>query len=131
MAFILVVDDDELVAEIIADTLWDAGHVVEVCATAQAALDAIGLRRADLILLDHDLPDMSGVALLRKMRGDPAMAMIPVLMLSGHHGERDRLAAMDAGAAGYMTKPFQADALLARLDEMLAASPGLVKIRHG
>ena len=90
-----------------------AGYDVSTATTAHAALDAVDrASRRELVILDLGLPDLDGIEVCRRMREGRA---IPIIVLSARGAERDKVAALDAGADDYVTKPFGSDELLARV----------------
>lgn len=110
---IVIVEDNESLARAIAYRLRDRGHSVDLLADGDEA--AVFLRQdgADLAILDVNLPGVSGLELLRELRGrgDP----MPVLMLTARGETQDRVAGLDAGADDYLVKPFEMDELEARI----------------
>lgn len=120
MARILIADDDELIAELASDVLIDAGHACGWVTTAPAAFACALAKRPDLLLLDHDMPDESGIALLRRLRGNPALYDLPVMMFTAMSGEQDRSRAIYAGAQAFLSKPFAPADLVRRVNRQLA-----------
>ena len=120
MARIIVSDDDELLGEIARDALIDGGHAAALLTNGADALKVIKSRVPDLVVLDCNMPDLSGLLVLREMRNTLELCDIPVLILTGRQSERDVELAMYAGANDYMKKPFDPDELLFRVDELLA-----------
>jgi len=99
------------------------GHEVELAASGTAALDLAGRVPLDLIILDLGLPDLDGVEVVRALRG---WSTTPIIVLSARDAQADKVAALDAGADDYMTKPFGMDELLARIRAALRrATPEL------
>lgn len=121
MARIIVAEDDEIVAELVRDALMNAGHGVGVLPDGNQALAVIRTRLPDLVILDCNMPEMSGLLVLREMRKSPKLAHIPVLILTGRRSEKDVTLAMYEGADDYMKKPFDADELVFRVEELLQA----------
>ena len=121
MARIIVAEDDEIVAELVRDALMNAGHGVGVLPDGNQALGVIRARLPDLVILDCNMPEMSGLLVLREMRKSPKLAHIPVLILTGRRSEKDVTLAMYEGADDYMKKPFDADELVFRVEELLQA----------
>jgi two-component system, OmpR family, KDP operon response regulator KdpE len=111
-ARILVVDDEESIRRALRAILTRHGFQVEAAETGQQALDAYGPYRPDLILLDLGLPDMTGLEVIRRLRSHTDT---PIVIVSVHDAERDKVAALDLGADDYVTKPFGIDELLARI----------------
>jgi two-component system KDP operon response regulator KdpE len=111
-ARILVVDDEPQILRALTTTLRGAGYEVERAETAESALAAAAARPPDGMILDLVLPDGSGVDVCRELR---SWSTVPILILSAVGEEREKVAALDAGADDYVTKPFGMDELLARL----------------
>jgi two-component system, OmpR family, KDP operon response regulator KdpE len=109
---VLVIDDEVPFARALGISLRARGYQVEIAASGEVALDVAARARPDVILLDLGLPGIDGVEVLRGLR---AWSTIPVIVLSARHDERTKVAALDAGADDYVTKPFGMDELLARL----------------
>jgi DNA-binding response OmpR family regulator len=120
MARIIIADDDEIVGEIARDALLAGGHGVGLLTNGRDALSVIKARRPDLVILDCNMPDLSGLLVLREMRNSVELCEIPVLMLTGRQSERDVELAMYEGAGDYVKKPFDPEELLFRVDELLA-----------
>ena len=119
MPRIIVAEDDEIVAEIVRDTLIQAGHAVGVVQDGAATLDVIRAKRPDMVILDCSLPSMTGVQIVRQMRIDYDLWEIPALMLTARVSASDEDLAMYAGADEYMRKPFDPKKLLATVDVLL------------
>ena len=115
MAHILVVDDDELVAERAAQVLIDAGHACGWLRDAESAFKVISRRRPDLLLLDENLPGQSGTDLLRRLRNSSQFYDLPVIMLSASLGFKEEQIALFNGAQDYIRKPFGERALVFRV----------------
>lgn len=120
MARILIADDDELIAELAAEVLIDAGHACGWVTSAEAAFELAHKRRPDILLLDQDLPGISGITLLRKFRGSPLFYDLPVIMFTAMSGAQDEAQAIYAGAQDYIRKPFDPAALTSRIARVLA-----------
>jgi two-component system KDP operon response regulator KdpE len=121
---ILVVDDEPQILRALGTTLRGAGYVVETAATAEGALAVAAAHPPAAVILDLVLPDGSGTDVCRELR---AWSAAPVIVLSAVGEEREKIAALDAGADDYVTKPFGVDELLARLRAVLrrrTPSPG-------
>ena len=113
---ILVVDDEPQILRALGTTLRGAGYTVDTAATAEAALAAAAAQPPEAVILDLVLPDGSGTDVCRELR---TWTDAPVIVLSAVGEERDKIAALDAGADDYVTKPFSVDELLARLRAVL------------
>ena len=119
---ILVVEDEQPIRDLIAFGLRRAGCDVALAEHSQAALASIGDRRPDLVLVDWMLPDMSGIELVRVLRRDANTRDIPVVMLTARGEEADKVTGLESGADDYMTKPFSARELVARIQAVLRRS---------
>jgi two-component system, OmpR family, KDP operon response regulator KdpE len=121
-ARILVVDDEPQVLRGLQAALSAAGYEVETAATAADAIDAAALRPPDAVVLDLRLPDASGVDVCARIR---EWSQVPVVVVSAVDEETEKIAALDAGADDYVTKPYAVGELLARLRAALrrAAAP--------
>jgi two-component system KDP operon response regulator KdpE len=111
-ARILVVDDEPQILRALTTNLRGAGYEVHTAATAAEALSAAASLRPDAVILDLLLPDGSGTDVSRELR---TWSSVPVIVLSAVGEETEKVAALDAGADDYVTKPFGMDELLARL----------------
>ncbi|HEX8413666.1 MAG TPA: response regulator transcription factor [Sphingomicrobium sp.] len=120
MARIIIADDDEIVGEIARDALIAGGHAAALLPNGKDALKVIRARNPDLVVLDCNMPELSGLLVVREMRNSVDLCDTPVLMLTGRQGERDVELAMYEGANDYMKKPFDPVELLFRVDELLA-----------
>ena len=115
-ARLLVVDDEPQIVRGLRVILSEAGYEVETADTKEAALDAVSIRPPDGILLDLVLPDGSGVDVCTEIR---SWSELPIVVLSAVGDEREKVRALDAGADDFVTKPFGAEELLARLRAVL------------
>ena len=109
---VLVVDDEPQIQRFLKPSLTAAGFDVVTAVTGAEALKAAATMAPDVIVLDLGLPDMDGKDVIGQIRG---WSQVPIIVLSVREGERDKVAALDAGADDYVTKPFGMDELLARL----------------
>jgi two-component system, OmpR family, KDP operon response regulator KdpE len=116
---ILVVDDEPQILRALQLKLRGAGYAVETATTASEALVKASLRPPEAIILDVLLPDGRGTDVCREIRG---WSSVPILVLSAVGEEAEKVAALDAGADDYVTKPFGGDELLARLRAALRRS---------
>jgi two-component system KDP operon response regulator KdpE len=116
---ILVVDDEPQILRALGTMLRGAGYDVDTAATAEAALAAAAARPPEGVILDLVLPDRSGIEVCRELR---TWTDVPVIVLSAVGEEHEKVAALDAGADDYVTKPFGVDELLARLRAALRRS---------
>jgi two-component system KDP operon response regulator KdpE len=121
MTTILVVDDDLQLRRFLRTTLAGHGHTVVEAGSVAEAIDAIGRVAPAVILLDLGLPDGDGLTVLRAIGPD---VRPPVIVLSARGQEGDKVTALDAGAEDYLTKPFGASELLARIRVVLRRTGG-------
>ena len=112
MTRILVVDDEPQLLRALGTNLRARGYDVELAPTGEAALTIAARKHPDLVVLDLGLPGMDGTEVIRGLRG---WTSVPIIVLSVREREADKVAALDAGADDYVTKPFGMDELLARL----------------
>src|SRR5262249_21313890 len=113
---VLVVDDEAQILRALRTSLRGAGYEVETADTAATALSTAALRPPDAVILDLVLPDGSGTDVARELR---TWSSAPVIVLSAVGDEHEKIAALDAGADDYVTKPVGIDELLARLRAVL------------
>jgi two-component system phosphate regulon response regulator PhoB len=118
-ARVLVVDDERETCEIVGAMLEAVGLAVDAVRSAEEALDRLRAGAHDLLVLDWNLSGMNGVELCRVLRKDPARAMLPILILSARTSSQDVVDAFAAGADDYVSKPFRAPELGARIFALL------------
>ena len=121
---VLVVDDEPLILEFLAENLRADDFTVLTAASGGEAIDALGAARPDVVLLDVVLPDMSGYDVCRRVRAgdavnDPWDPDLPIIMLSAKAEHTDRVRGLNRGADDYVTKPFHYPELLARIGAVL------------
>jgi two-component system KDP operon response regulator KdpE len=119
-ANILVVDDEPQIRRTLRTTLSFRGYVIVEAATGEEALELVRKEKPDLILLDVNLPGISGIETCREIRRS---SDAPIIMLTVRSAERDKVVALDAGADDYVTKPFGIEELLARVRASLRRHP--------
>jgi len=117
---LLVVDDDEDIRALLRLILERAGYEVDEQAEGRAALRAFHTGRHDLVVLDVSMPELDGWEILERIRD---LSEVPVLMLTARDSESDRVRGLRAGADDYVTKPFDRDELLARVEALLRRAP--------
>ena len=115
---VLLVDDNADMREYVRSLLATRFEVVGA-SNGRTAIDEIQHRPPDLVLTDVMMPEMDGFALLKALRQNPSTALIPIIMLSARAGEEARIEGVEAGADDYLTKPFAARELIARVDAQL------------
>jgi two-component system, OmpR family, KDP operon response regulator KdpE len=109
---VLVVDDDAQILRAVRTSLQARGYEVSTAGNGETALDRLATQPADLVILDLSLPGIDGHEVIRRLR---AFSDVPVLILSVRESQDDKIAALDAGADDYVTKPFAIGELLARM----------------
>jgi two-component system, OmpR family, KDP operon response regulator KdpE len=109
---VLVVDDEPQIRRALSTNLRARGYEVELAATGEEALQLVVDRHPDVVVLDLGLPGIDGLEVVRTLR---TWSRVPIVVLSVREAERDKVAALDAGADDYVTKPFGMSELLARL----------------
>ena len=120
MATILIIDDDHFFTELVSLDLLLSGYTVQTARDPAEGLRAIVDSLPDLILLDLDLPYMSGFEVLEALRSDPATRGIPVIMLTAHKDEESHARCHKIGVDGFFTKPVQSDTLIEAIAATLA-----------
>ena len=121
MSTVLVVDDEPPILHTMDVNLRARGYDVQLAASGTQALSVAARRHPDAVILDLGLPDMDGVEVIRGLRG---WTNVPIIILSARTGEPQKVAALDAGANDYVTKPFGMDELMARVRVALRAPTG-------
>lgn len=119
MALILIADDDELVVELVREALGAHGHIVGAVDDGMPVVGIVEFKRPALVILDCNMPELSGIEALRQIRISRTAYLTPVLMLTGCIGETDEEIAMRAGANDYLRKPFDPDQLVSRVETLL------------
>ena len=108
----LVVDDDQQILRALRTSLKARGHEIRTAANGETALDLLTRERFDVVVLDLGLPGIDGTEVIRRVRG---WSDVPIIVLSVRERQEDKVAALDAGADDYVTKPFAMEELLARM----------------
>ena len=120
MAHILIVDDDEIVAAMVSEILIAKGHACGWVTSGERALELLRFKRPDLMLLDQDMPGMSGAQVLRELRASAKNYDLPVIMFTAITGARDEEMALFNGAQDYIRKPFDPKFLDLKVRQALA-----------
>ncbi|WP_427967880.1 response regulator [Altererythrobacter sp.] len=119
MAQILIVDDDDLIAALASNLLSAAGHACGWVSSGEDALDLLKWRSPDLLLLDQDMPGMSGTTVLRMLRASPEHRDLPVIMFTAVNGHEIEQNALVAGANDFISKPLNPALLAFKVDRLL------------
>ncbi len=114
-ASVLVVDDEPDIRELVLFNLRAAGFGATAVGTAAEALEALATARPDVLVLDLMLPDLPGVEVCRRVRENPELARVGILMLTARGAEYDRLAGFEVGADDYVVKPFSVREIVHRV----------------
>lgn len=128
MAKILVVDDEENIADTLKYNLVREGYEVSIARDGRLALDLFRREKADLVILDLMLPGMNGLDVCRNLR---QFSTVPILMLTAKEEEVDKILGLELGADDYMTKPFNLRELIARVRAMLRRMEMLQSMANG
>jgi diguanylate cyclase (GGDEF)-like protein len=124
-ARVLVVEDDEATRGALRALLADAGYVCDEASDGEGAVAAMSDRRFDLVLLDLGLPGISGADVHRQLRSDPRTRFLPIVFLTAHSDRQVKLAELEAGAEDFITKPYDAEELLARVGSAVRRWSGM------
>jgi DNA-binding response OmpR family regulator len=122
---VVIVEDDDDIADSIRYNLEREGFRVRVATSGEEALDVISDRPPSLVLLDLNLPQMSGLEICRRLRAESATSRTPILILTARTEESDKVLGLNLGADDYITKPFGMRELMARVKALLRRSHGL------
>lgn len=129
MVKVVVVEDDTVLAETVADNLTQEGYKVTTVEDGETAYQRIKDKLPDLIILDVMLPKLDGLSLCRMIRNNPNTAHIPIIMLTARSGEVDKIVGLESGADDYVVKPFGLGELLARIRAVMRRAPNRVPIQ--
>ncbi len=127
---ILVVDDAKDTQMLLEFDLSAAGYIVNCCDNGQSAIDTLETLQVDLILLDMYMPGLSGLETLRQLKNESATNTIPVIMLSASTDEDEVVAALELGAGDYVSKPYVAKILLARMRTAIRLKEKTDQLEH-
>ena len=123
MAKILVAEDEKQIADMVSFKLTNAGHKVVRASDGEQVVGLATRELPDLILLDVMMPGLNGFEVLRRLKGDPTLRNVPVIMVTAKGHERDVLNGLRGGAADYVVKPFSLKELSARVELALRRDP--------
>ncbi len=114
---ILLVEDDERIAEALAEDLTDQQYVVDVASDGEAAWELVEAFAYDLLLLDGMLPKLSGIGLCKRLRSSGYS--MPILLVTARDTSEDKVMGLNAGADGYVVKPFDLQELATRIRALM------------
>ena len=123
MARVLIVEDEADIVELLRFSLELEGHSATSALTGAAALAQVARHPPDCILLDVMLPDIPGTEICRRLKDDPALRDIPIIIVSSLAREQERLEALELGADDFVTKPFSIRELMLRIQAVLRRPP--------
>ena len=119
MAYILCVDDEESISSLVRQVLKMAGHEVAIAPDGYSALESIAAREPHLIVLDRSMPGMDGISVCRRIKSNPFLSRVPILMLTALGTVDFKVEGFEAGADDYLLKPFEPRELAARVAALL------------
>jgi CheY-like chemotaxis protein len=122
MARVLIVDDEEYIRDLIKEVLLAQGHEFELAASGAAAFEILRKKSIDLIIVDRNMPGMTGIEVVQLIRQNPKTKAIKVLMCTGSSVTKEIDEAFAAGADDYVLKPLSFPALIGKVTKALAAS---------
>ncbi|HEY9734428.1 MAG TPA: response regulator transcription factor [Drouetiella sp.] len=123
MARVLLVEDDESLSETVKQWLLFEKHAVETAATGYDAIEQLRFGEFDIVLMDWQLPEMTGIEICKQYRAGGGKT--PIMMLSGNDSAAERQMGLDSGANDYMRKPFKLKDLSERMNKLInAVKPG-------
>ncbi len=125
MSKILIIEDTENNRVLLTRRLKPRGHEVVLAEDAERGLALVPTERPELILMDVGLPGMDGWSAARQLKADPVNRLIPIIALTAHAMEADRVKAVEAGCDDYETKPIDFNSLFAKIDRLLGSPPAL------
>lgn len=131
---VLIVEDELDIRELVVHHLKREGYQVSAASSGEEALRQVQAAPPDLVLLDLMMPAMDGLEVCRRLRQDPATAMLPIVMLTAKGDEVDRVLGLEIGADDYVVKPFSPKELVARVRAVLRRSrsaPGAAPLKVG
>ena len=124
MSLVLIVDDEPVTAESLADMISLLGHKAQVTLSPRTAIQSIQRKAPNLILLDLNMPGVDGLEVCRYIKRDPAASDIPVIFITAEDDPTVIEKAKEAGASGYMVKPVDFEALETVLSQAIPSSNG-------
>lgn len=119
-ALVLLADDDQLLLDLLTFRVRSSGFGVATATDGREAFAIIRERRPNVSVLDVNMPGMNGFDVLRRMRAEPPLARLPVLMLTGRRKPEDVMTSQALGANGYIAKPFRPTEVVERIKRLTA-----------
>ena len=119
---ILIVDDDPDMVQMLQLAFGRAGYLTHTATDGKEAISKVNTSPPDLVLLDVMLPEVNGFTVCENLRGQSALAPVPIILMTALPGDFPRLVAAEAGATFFLNKPFHVDELLAQVDSLLSSS---------
>jgi len=119
MALIIAVDDARTMREMVRSILTDEGHTVLTADDGTTALDLANEHNADLVVTDLHMDEMNGIDLTRHLRELPEYRTVPILLLTTEHSDEMKQSGRQAGASGWLTKPFNPERLTKAVNKLL------------
>ncbi len=129
MAKIIIVEDDTVLAETLADNLENEGHKATTVADGETAYQRIIEKQPDLVVLDVMLPKLDGLSLCRMIRRNQTTAHIPIIMITARSEEVDKIVGLESGADDYIVKPFGLGEFLARVRAVMRRVPNRASVQ--
>lgn len=123
MAWIMAVDDDDYILDIIERDLRRQGHRVTCARNGKEALDLLQTQRPDLVILDIVMPHATGIQVCYFMRTHPGLSSVPILFLTAKNRIEDKIEGFESGGDDYLTKPFDLKELSLRIEALLRRTP--------
>lgn len=118
---VMTVDDSQTMRDMVSYTLKEAGYQVLEAEDGQHALDVLSSNTADIIITDLNMPNMDGITLIKELRNNPSYKVKPILMLTTEADDAKKAAGREAGATGWIVKPFNPEKLLSVLKRVAGA----------
>jgi two-component system, chemotaxis family, chemotaxis protein CheY len=119
MKTVLSVDDSASMRQMVAFTLESAGYRIVQAEDGEAALAKVAQARPDMVITDLNMPKLDGIGLIKRLRADPKMAGLPIVMLTTESEESKKQAGKAAGATGWIVKPFEQAKMIAVVQKLI------------
>jgi two-component system, chemotaxis family, chemotaxis protein CheY len=125
MKRLLIVDDSKVMRDMVSACLRPLGNVTfEHAGTGLEAIERLALAPYDLVVLDLNMPDVGGVEVIEFVRGQDKLRALPILVVTTRHDDTSRTRVLEAGASGFLAKPFAPEEILDQVRNLLAPAPG-------